>query len=444
MSQDQYTQGFVSDFNSSKRTGINNIPRSKSKVIKPKGEFLYNDILWKVLPANDQQNRKMMKRIFENVDRVSVLSSRFLAVRYDLHLKEFQTNNQVIELFHKHLFAQLRKHYPKSFVSYIWVRERNEADAQHYHYALMMDGDYIRTPYRLNEIVKICWEEAAGGTVYFPENMDYFVKPNDIDTYSKLMIRLSYFGKKATKEPSNVCKKRIGFGIRKVRKTGAMSAYTDKKLETQESELVQAVEPEFKNVSTNVEPESALSFCGKLDEYFTHERTLESLKASAPPIKFDLFKLWFTYPRPDWQWHRLNYVYEALSAGIRLADYAVKYSLNLTRVYANFRQMGGQSLRIIHWAWHRRCRHLSHMSVHDYMKTNELDSKMAARQLQRRGMSDFWSHHFDDYYQQYWTQGYTVASYCRKYGLNVSTARRYLVDFPHSGLINPFVLKPWL
>ena len=88
--------------------------------------------------------------------------------------------------------------------------------------------------------MKICWEEAAGGTVYFPENMDYFVKPNDIDTYSKLMIRLSYFGKKATKEPSNVCKKRIGFGIRKVRKTGAMSAYTDKKLETQESELVQA------------------------------------------------------------------------------------------------------------------------------------------------------------------------------------------------------------
>ena len=77
------TQGFASDFNSSKRTGINNIPRSKSKVIKPKGEFLYNDILWKVLPANDQQNRKMMKRIFENVDRVSVLSSRFLAVSYN-------------------------------------------------------------------------------------------------------------------------------------------------------------------------------------------------------------------------------------------------------------------------------------------------------------------------------------------------------------------------
>ena len=250
MSQDQHIQDFSGDLNSSESPDINNIPRPyfDAEVFKPKGEFLFNDFLWKVLPANDQQNGKMMKRIFETVDQVSGLSSRFLAVRYDLHLKEFQSNNQVIDIFHKNLFGQLRKRYPKSFVSYIWVRERNEADAQHYHYALMMDGDYIRNPYNLNEIVKMCWEAAAGGTVYFPKKMAYFVKQNDVDTYSKLMIRLSYFGKNATKESSGVCKKRIGFGIRKARKTGAMSAKTYKKLEVQDSELVQAVEPEFKNV----------------------------------------------------------------------------------------------------------------------------------------------------------------------------------------------------
>ena len=226
MSQDQHTQGFAGDLNSSESPDINNIirPYSDTEVIKPKGEFLFNDILWKVLPASDQQNGKMMKRIFKTVDQVSGLSSRFLAVRYDLHLKEFQSNNQVIDIFHKNLFGQLRKRYPMSFVSYIWVRERNEADAQHYHYALMMDGNYIHSPNKLNDIVKMCWEEAAGGSVWFPDNMAYFVKPNDIDTYSKLMIRLSYFGKNATKESSDVCKKRIGFGIRKARKTGAMSA----------------------------------------------------------------------------------------------------------------------------------------------------------------------------------------------------------------------------
>ena len=393
MSQDQHIQDFSGDLNSSESPDINNIPRPyfDAEVFKPKGEFLFNDFLWKVLPANDQQNGKMMKRIFETVDQVSGLSSRFLAVRYDLHLKEFQSNNQVIDIFHKNLFGQLRKRYPKSFVSYIWVRERNEADAQHYHYALMMDGDYIRNPYNLNEIVKMCWEAAAGGTVYFPKKMAYFVKQNDVDTYSKLMIRLSYFGKNATKESSGVCKKRIGFGIRKARKTGAMSAKTDKKLEAQDSELVQAVEPEFKNVSTNVEPESALSFCGKLDKYFTHDHSLELLKPPAQPIKYDVLNRWVVWSRPDWKWHRLNYVYEALSTGVCLSEYAEKYALSLTRTYANFRQVGGQSLRIIHWAWHRRCLYFSDMSLSEYIAEKKLYSKMAVRQLQRRPMSEFWA-----------------------------------------------------
>ena len=446
MSQDQHIQDFSGDLNSSESPDINNIPRPyfDAEVFKPKGEFLFNDFLWKVLPANDQQNGKMMKRIFETVDQVSGLSSRFLAVRYDLHLKEFQSNNQVIDIFHKNLFGQLRKRYPKSFVSYIWVRERNEADAQHYHYALMMDGDYIRNPYNLNEIVKMCWEAAAGGTVYFPKKMAYFVKQNDVDTYSKLMIRLSYFGKNATKESSGVCKKRIGFGIRKARKTGAMSAKTDKKLEAQDSELVQAVEPEFKNVSTNVEPESALSFCGKLDKYFTHDHSLELLKPPAQPIKYDVLNRWVVWSRPDWKWHRLNYVYEALSTGVCLSEYAEKYALSLTRTYANFRQVGGQSLRTIHWAWHRRCLYFSDMSRSEYIAEKKLYSKMAVRQLQRRPMSEFWSRHFDNYYRKYWLQGYTVSYYCCIYSLNVSTARRYLVDFPNAALIDPFVLKPWL
>ena len=446
MPKTQYRQDLAGDSNSSKSSDINNISRADfdSKQIKPKGDFLFNDILWKVLPANDQQNPKMMKRIFETVDQVSALSSRFLAVRYDLHLKDYQPHNQVIDVFHKKLFGQLRKRYPKSLVSCIWVRERNEADAQHYHYALMMDGDYIRNPYNLNEIVKMCWEAAAGGTVYFPKKMAYFVKQNDVDTYSKLMIRLSYFGKNATKESSGVCKKRIGFGIRKARKTGAMSAKTYKKLEVQDSELVQAVEPEFKNVSTNVEPESALSFCGKLDKYFTHDHSLELLKPPAQPIKYDVLNRWVVWSRPDWKWHRLNYVYEALSTGVCLSEYAEKYALSLTRTYANFRQVGGQSLRIIHWAWHRRCFYFSDMSLSEYIAEKKLYSKMAVRQLQRRPMSEFWSRHFDNYYRKYWLQGYTVSYYCCIYSLNVSTARRYLVDFPNAALIDPFVLKPWL
>lgn len=447
MSQDQYTQDLAGDSNSSESPDINNIPRPyfDAEVIKPKGEFLFNDILWKVLPANDQQNGKMMKRIFETVDQVSALSSRFLAVRYDLHLKDYQPHNQVIDVFHKKLFGQLRKRYPKSFVSYIWVRERNEADAQHYHYALMMDGDYIRSPNKLNDIVKMCWEDAAGGTVYFPKNMAYFVKTNDIDTYSKLMIRLSYFGKRATKESTSVCKKRIGFGIKKAKKTCNISTGTDKHVsDVKILSNEQDVESNFVNQTTETETESELHLSGLLDKYFFNECSFESLKPPVQHVKLSSLKQWSYIERSDWKWHRLNYVYEAIVAGVRLSEYADKFSLKLTRVYANFREVGGQGLRIIHWAWHRRCFYFSDLSVDEYITTNHLYSKIAIRQLQRRPMSDLWSKHFDNYYRNYWLQGYTVSYYCHIYSLNVSTARRYLVDFSNSRVIDPFVLKPWL
>lgn len=442
----QYRQDLAGDSNSSKSLDINNITRADldSKEIKPKGDFLFKDILWKVLPANDQQNLNMMKRIFETADQVSALSSRFLAVRYDLHLKNYQPHNQVIDVFHKKLFGQLRKRYPKSFVSYIWVRERNEADVHHYHYALMMDGNYIRSPNYLNEIVKMCWE-AAGGTVWFPDNMSYFVKPNDVDVYSKLMIRLSYFGKLATKESTSVCKKRIGFGIRKVKRTNNISAGMDKNVsDVKNLSDAQDVESNFVNQSTNTGTESELHLSGLLDKYFLNEHSLESLKPPVQHVKFSLFKQWLSIERSDWKWHRLNYVYEAVGAGVRLSEYADKFSLKLTRVYANFREIGGQGLRIIHWAWHRRCFYFSDLSVDEYITTNHLYSKIAIRQLQRRPMSDFWSKHFDNYYRNYWLQGYTVSYYCHIYSLNVSTARRYLVDFSNTRVIDPFILKPWL
>ena len=447
MPKTQYRQDLAGDSNSSKSSDINNISRADfdSKQIKPKGDFLFNDILWKVLPANDQQNPKMMKRIFETVDQVSALSSRFLAVRYDLHLKDYQPHNQVIDVFHKKLFGQLRKRYPKSFVSYIWVRERNEADVHHYHYALMMDGNYIRSPNYLNEIVKMCWKDAAGGTVWFPDNMSYFVKSNDIDTYSKLMIRLSYFGKRATKESTSVCKKRIGFGIRKAKKTSKISTGTDKHVsEVKNLSNEQDVESNFVNQTTNTGTESELHLSGLLDKYFFNEHSLESLKPPVQHVKFSSFKQWLSIERSDWKWHRLNYVYEAVGAGVRLSEYADKFSLKRTRVYANFREVGGQGLRIIHWAWHRRCFYSSDLSVDEYITTNHLYSKIAIRQLQRRPMSDFWSKHFDNYYRNYWLQGYTVSCYCHIYSLNVSTSRRYLVDFSNTRVIDPFVLKPWL
>lgn len=442
---------------------INNITRGPVRDYQPKGEFLYDEMLWPVLVPEAEQNTKMMRRIFDVVNQVSDLSSRLFVVRYDLHMCEYQNDNRVIELFHRNLFRVLTKNYPKSFLSYVWVREKGMSDVQHYHYALLMDGNFIRYPHKLTKIVQLCWHQAAGGsTVWMPDNCYYHIKKQDTDGYSKLMLRLSYFGKSNTKEPTSECKKRFGCGLRKPKKkeepqiaTTVVTSVSDS-VELSAVDLKTEVREENSDVSSNC--------CNdKLDALFLGKTTLESLKPPAMPKKHDaiddLFNLslniyrqyqhkylnWlFDDERPDWQWHRQNYLYEVISVGISLSEYAQKYKLKLRRVYANFRRLGGQSLRILHWAWHRRCYHQSSLSVDEYILLSGIKGKSVSRQLKRLPISEYWKQHFYHYYQHFWPAGWTVRAYCEIHGVLVSTARRYLVDFPKTCLFNPLILESWL
>lgn len=435
---------------------INNIPPASSEFFKPKGEFLHQDILWPVLLDELEQDPKMMRRIFETVEQVSVLSSRLLAVRYDLHLSEYQADNRVIEQFHRQLFSLLHRNYPKSFISYLWVREKDSAKAHHYHYVLMMDGNYIRYPSKVTDLVQQCWSQVAGGSVWVPENCFYFVEKDDIETYSKLMLRLSYLGKRRTKEPTSECRKRLGWGIRQSKSKRAGRCRKTSVSRSSEPETAK-IEKEKTSTHERLPKHKGKTgqSTGYLDKLFLEATTLEAIKPPAKPVQparkntfddwldFSLEKLMFR-PRPDWQWHRLNYVYEVFMQGMSMPEYARKYRLKLSRIYANFRQVGGQSLRAIRWAWHRRCFQLSGVSIGQYLAEHGLYERTAKSQIGRQPMSEFWSRHFEHYYRQYWPLGWTVAAYCDVHDLNVSTAQRYLVDFPKQGVINPLVLKPWL
>lgn len=432
---------------------INNIPPASSEFFKPKGEFLHREMLWPVLIDEADQDPKMMKRIFDTVAQVSSLSSRLFAVRYDLHLPEYQAGNLIIEQFHRQLFVLLRRQYPESFVSYLWVREKDSAHAQHYHYVLMMDGNYIRYPSKLTELVKQCWTLVAGGSVWVPENCFYFVENNDIESYGKLMLRLSYLGKRRTKEPTAECRKRLGWGIRlSKRKLDARA----KRINSDKASLpdkIQSIEiDEIKDERPSQISEKTNHGLSNLDKLFLGQATLESLTPPAKSVKKKTMDDWLDFPlkalwqtrRPDWKWHRQNYVYEVLSQGISLPEYAKKYRLQLTRLYSNFRKVGGQSLRAIRWALHRRAYRYSDISIDQYLTEHDLKDRTAKVQICREPMSEFWSQHFDHYYLQYWPLGWTVAAYCNIHDLNVSTARRYLVDYPKNKIINPLVLKPWM
>jgi hypothetical protein len=89
---------------------------------------------------------------------------------------------------------------------------------------------------------------------------------------------------------------------------------------------------------------------------------------------------------------------EAVTTGISLSQYAYKYHLSASWVYANFKRVGGQSLKVIHWAWHRYRFYQSNSILDNYLKNNRLHQKIAKKQLQRKPMSVFWQNHFDNYY----------------------------------------------
>lgn len=418
---------------------FNKIGWTTSTAIHPKGKYFYKDILWSVLPAEHDQDPVIMRKLFDTVDKAST-ASRFLAVRYDLHVPVYSANNTVVERFLKLLFDNLALIYPKSFVSYVWVREQTAVEPQHYHLLLLMDGNCIRHPNKLNGIVEECWVNAGGARIWFPKNCYYFVTANNFKVYADLMLRVSYMGKRRTKESIEKGITRVGKGSRKPKK--AIS-----KKRTSPTRPADLITPSHKKIPQEVQELVSTTteyYSGMLDKYFLGEAVLPTfLRKKSHYELYDQDKWWSNYA-PRWGNQRHNYLFEALITGISLSDYASKYRLSPQRVYANCRCVGGQSLKIIHWAWHRYRFLQSNSTLNSYIKNNKLRHKTAKRQLQRKPMSNHWSQHFNNYYMHFWPYGWTVADYCQQHNLVPSTARRYLVDFPFIGLINPYLLKQWL
>lgn len=180
---------------------INNITRSTVYPdIQANGEFLYDGVLWPVMPEESRQNTRIMNSLFRTIDKTYSSSSRFLAIRYDFHLPQYTPDNRVITEFHQLLIPALRKLYPKNFARMFWVREQNQAPAQHYHYLLMVDGNHVRHPLKINKLVENYWKIATGGTVWFPKHCYYSVRRNDTEALTALLLRVSYFAKRHSKD----------------------------------------------------------------------------------------------------------------------------------------------------------------------------------------------------------------------------------------------------
>ena len=138
--------------------------------------------------------KEIIERFIDQFDIAFKVHKRLLVHRVDLHLNKFSSDNKVISRFINRLKQWLKRNYGLDKIGYIWVREQDRSDKQHYHLALLLNGDKIRHPKRLNEQIKEMW--LPHGHLPVILNPYYFVdKHNQFESRGKIIERVSYLAK---------------------------------------------------------------------------------------------------------------------------------------------------------------------------------------------------------------------------------------------------------
>lgn len=120
--------------------------------------------------------------------------NKVIVFRFDLASPDYTDTNKNITDFLRRLSGRIKNHYGLSRFGYVWVREQEKAKSQHYHFALMLDGNKIQKPSLLWELVKTCWE-FTDGRCWLPENAYYRLSRYSHHQTAEAIYRLSYLAK---------------------------------------------------------------------------------------------------------------------------------------------------------------------------------------------------------------------------------------------------------
>jgi hypothetical protein len=107
----------------------------------------------------------------------------------------------------------LNRHYGIKKVGYQWVREQESVKKQHYHLALILDGDLIQYPSKINKIFRGKW--LPNGSMYIPKNCFYRIDKHNLkEVREKVIYRVSYNAKSRGKQyrpaqTKNSCSSRL-------------------------------------------------------------------------------------------------------------------------------------------------------------------------------------------------------------------------------------------
>jgi hypothetical protein len=143
--------------------------------------------------------KKIVISFIKQLDAAISIHKRVLVLRLDFHVNYYTETNNKLSKFMKNIIQWLNRHYGIKKVGYQWVREQERAKKQHYHLALILDGDLIQNPSKINEIFREKW--LPNGSMYIPDNCFYRINKHNLkEVRESVIYRVSYMAKSRGKQ----------------------------------------------------------------------------------------------------------------------------------------------------------------------------------------------------------------------------------------------------
>ena len=174
--------------------------RRNRKTVTFDGWIVYSGVKIKI---NNAQQYGVYKEIvisfIGQLDAAISIHKRVLVLRLDFHVNYYTETNNKLSKFMKNIIQWLNRHYGIKKVGYQWVREQKRAKKQHYHLALILDGDLIQNPSKINEIFREKW--LPNGSMYIPDNCFYRIDKHNLkEMREEVIYRVSYMAKSRGKQ----------------------------------------------------------------------------------------------------------------------------------------------------------------------------------------------------------------------------------------------------
>ena len=172
--------------------------RNRKTVIKD-GWIIYKGERLEI--CNSQQYgvyKETVLAFIEQLDLAIAIHRRLLVLRVDLHMNKCTEDNFIMSKFMKNIKQHLGRHYGIKNIGYQWAREQSQSGNLHYHLALMLDGDKIRHPAKLNNFIREKWL-VNGHMPNIPNCYYYIDQENLFETRRKIIYRGSYLAKTRSK-----------------------------------------------------------------------------------------------------------------------------------------------------------------------------------------------------------------------------------------------------